>query len=437
MPATTPAPAGALPRPFLVWLAGVTVGRLGDAVLAFGLGWAAAGHGGTTAALVLTLSGVPRVVLLVLGGAVADRFGARRILIAGEATLLVLAAVLALALARYGTPTWLLLSASLVLGTVTAFSLPASGSMPRRLVPDEQLTRALALRQGAGQTVAMAAAPLGGVVVAAVSLPAVAWGDAAALAVSLGVLVAVRELAAPAADAGAPGTAGRPGLALGDGLRVVARTPGLRRALALTGAGAALVLPVPSLLVPLLGRAEGWGAGTTGAVAGAVGVGAVGAALLIARRRSPAPALTVPRALGACAAGVLLLAGAAATAAPAAATVAVAGALVLGVGQGVFVAKLAPLVLGTAPRTHLARVQALVGLAQIVPVMVTNTLLGALADRASPAAALIATALGLLACAAGARRATPTGPAARGEARVDARDVALDPRAGRGPTVGS
>lgn len=129
---TIDTPPRTLPRRYLAWLGGVTVSRLGDAVLAFALGWAAAGLGGTTAALVLTLGGLPRLVLLVVGGAVADRVGARRILIAGEAALLILTAVLALALAWFGTPTWLLLAAALALGTVTAFCLPATGSMPRR-----------------------------------------------------------------------------------------------------------------------------------------------------------------------------------------------------------------------------------------------------------------------------------------------------------------
>jgi hypothetical protein len=88
-----------------------------------------------------------------------------------------------------------------------------------------------------------------------------------------------------------------------------------------------------------------------------------------------------------------------------------------GLGNGVVVARLAPLVLGSAPRTHLARVQALVGLVQLVPVMVANTALGALAQHASPGAALAATAAGLGACAAWAGRG------------------ALDPHVGRGVTV--
>jgi MFS family permease len=404
---TTDLPTTVLPRQYLVWLSGVTVGRLGDAVLAFALGWAAAGHGGTTAALALTLNGLPRLVLLVLGGAVADRFGARRVLIGGETALLAMTAALALVLPRTGSPIVLLLAASLALGTVSAFCLPAAGSMPRRLVPDEQLSRALALRQSSGQIVLILAAPLGGVLVGTVGLPAIAWGDVVGLGALLAVLVVVRELPGPEPrgdDGPAPRLRGHD---LADGLRVVARTPGLAGALVLTGAGAALMLPVPSLLVPLAGRGAGWGPGWTGATAGAVGAGVIVAALVTTRRRSatsrPGPGsgaaglLVSAAGTGALAAGQLLDGAAAAT-------VAVLGALTFGLGSGAFVARLAPRVLGSAPRTHLARVQALVGLAQLVPVLVTNTVLGAVAERTHPGWALSATAAALVATAAGARR---------------------------------
>jgi MFS family permease len=400
---STDAPPRALPRPYLAWLSGVTVSQLGDAVLGFALGWAASGFGGTTAALVLTLNGLPRVVLLVVGGAVADRAGARRILIAGEAALLALTVGLAAALARFGSPAWLLLTSSLALGAVTAFCLPATGSMPRRLVPDDRLTRALALRQGASQAVAMTAAPLGGLLVGAWGLPAIAWSDAATFGVSLCVLVAVRELGGPASGRAADDAGTRPRLDLADGFRVVIRTPGLLRALLLTGAAGAFILPVAPLLVPLMGRTAGWGPRATGAVAGAVGVGVIVAALLVSRRRTGrAGRATVATSLAVSAIGATVLAAGAALESVA---VAVVGGLVFGFGNGTFVARLAPYVLGSAPRTHLARVQALVGLVQLVPVMVTNNLLGVLAQRTSPGWAVATTTVGLAACAAWARRA--------------------------------
>lgn len=403
----TDTPTRALPRSYLTWVGGFTVSRLGDAVLMFALGWAASGLGGTIAALVLTLSALPRLVLLVVGGAVADRVGARRILIAGEAVLLTLTIALALALARFGTPAWLLMASSLALGTVTAFCLPAAGSQPRRLVPDDQLTRALALRQGLSQAVLMAAAPLGGVLVGTVGLPAVAWGDAVLLGVGLCILIAVQDMAStPSEPRPVDGSHSRR-RELVDGFRVVAHTPGLRDALLLAGAGAALMLPVPSLLVPLLGRASSWGPGTTGVVAGAVGVGVISAALLTARRRPLAPRVgAAPAATGLAvsAAGALVLAVGPALDGSSAVAVVVVGALAFGFGNGLFVARLAPLVLGSAPRTHLARVQAIVGLVQLVPVMVTTTILGALAQHASPGWPLGVTAAGSAACAAWARR---------------------------------
>ena len=66
-----------------------------------------------------------------------------------------------------------------------------------------------------------------------------------------------------------------------------------------------------------------------------------------------------------------------------------------------FTAHLGPVVLGSAPRTHLARVQALVGLVQVLAVTITNAGLGALAGGTSPAVAGGVCALGLLGCAAG------------------------------------
>jgi len=408
-----------LPRPYLAWLAGVTVSQLGSAVLMFALGWAAAGLGGTTAAAVLVLNGLPRVVLLVVGGSVADRVGGRRLLIVGEAVLLVLTATLALALARFGTPNWLLVASSLALGTVTAFCLPATGSMPRRLVPDEQLSRALALRQGGNQVVLIAAAPLGGLLVGTAGIPAIAWANVLTFAASLCVLILVRELAAPASGPGPEEpTNDSPRLDLLGGFRVVRRTPGLGPALLVMGAGAALMLPVPSLLVPLAGRAADWGPDVTGVVTGAVGIGMIGAAFRAARRRprtsedAPSGAgassgVSVVGALAVSAAGAGgLTAGAAFEDASgrAGAVLAVVGALVFGFGNGMFVARMAPLVLGAAPRTHLARVQALVGLVQLVPVLVTNGVFGALAEYASPGWALGATVAGLAACAVWVRR---------------------------------
>ncbi|WP_369183636.1 MFS transporter [Streptomyces sp. Y1] len=379
--ATAPAgapPRAALPRSYLLWLVGTQAGLLGDAALYFALGWAASAHGGGAAGLVLTAITVPRTALVLLGGAVADRFGARRVMLAGGAVMLSATVVLAVAAGgRGGVPLGLLVAAAAVTGTVDAFHLPASGSMPRRLVPAEQLPRALALRQAGGQSAVLLGAPLGGLLVAAGGLSGAAAADAVGFGVLLLVLLRIRP---PARAAGTEPSAGRTGGLLREAasaVRLARRDPLLRAALLLTGAAAGAVLPVLSLLGPLLARSHGWAAGTAGLVTGGQAAGVLAVAGLVAWRGT-LPRTGVGAAAGLCAAsaGIALLALAPAPA------VAVAGGAVAGAGSGLFANHLGPLVLGGAPSSHLSRVQALLTLVQSLALVLANGLLGLLADRA-------------------------------------------------------
>jgi hypothetical protein len=392
-----------LPRAWLAFLAASTLSQLGNSVLWFSLGWAAASHGGQVAALVLTASGLPRLLLVLVGGSVADRVGARRLLLCTESVMVMVCLALAVGLRVTGPAPWLLVAVGLASGVVSAFSLPALGSMPRRLVDDAALPRAMALRQGLNQTVLLAGAPLGGILVVTVGLPAIAVADAFCFAAVLVVVAVIR----PRRHTGP--SAGSFWRSLSDGARVVARTRGLARALGLTGAVAAVVLPVSSLLVPLLGRDSGWGAATTGVVVAAQAAGSICAALVVARtgtarRTGRAVGLGLAAAAGGVASIAAVGGGAIALTAGA--------AVVLGAGTGVAVAHLGPFVLGSAPRTHLARVQAWTALAQLAPVVVSNNLLGAFAERFSPSAALCwcAVALGMCAVAATRLRAAAREP---------------------------
>jgi hypothetical protein len=55
------------------------------------------------------------------------------------------------------------------------------------------------------------------------------------------------------------------------------------------------------------------------------------------------------------------------------------GALLVGAGTGIFVSHLAPVLLSTAPHTHLARVQSLLSIAQSAALLVMNTVRGLIA----------------------------------------------------------
>ena len=402
-PSATPA-RPALPRSYLLWLAGTRASLAGDAALSFALGWAASAHGGRLAALVLTAITLPRTVLLLLGGAVGDRFGARRVMIVGD--LVMLAAVLALALTDrcWGAPPWLLLGFAAVVGTVDAFYLPATGSMPRRLVGREQLPRAMALRQAGGQTAVLLGAPLGALLVGVAGLSGTALVDAGSFAAVLAVMLRLRQSveaqpSPPASPQPPPPACPRPERLLAgiaDGVRLAAADPALRPALLLTAAAAAGVLPVIALLGPLLARGHGWGPGVAGLVAAGQGAGILLAALAAARR-GPMRRLGVGAGLGL---GIAALGIAGLAAAPVPAS-AVGAALIVGAGSGLFACHLGPLVLAGAPDTHLSRIQSLLSLVQSAALVLANNALGWLAHAADPR-----TALTLCATLTGAAAAT-------------------------------
>jgi MFS family permease len=406
-----PAPSRVvLPRSYLLWLAGTRASLVGDAALYFALGWAASAHGGQTAALVLTAITLPRTVLLLLGGAVGDRFGARRVMITGDVAML--AAVLALAVAArtWGTPPWMLLGFAVLVGTVDAFYLPATGSMPRRLVTKEQLPRAMALRQVGGQVASLLGAPLGALLVAAAGLAGTALADAGSFAAVLAVMVWVR----PVAEAERPPRTEGLFAGIADGVKLAATDPVLRLALLLTAAAAAALLPAVALLGPLLARSSGWGPGTAGLVATGQGVGTLLAALSAARL-GPMRRIGTGTSLGLVLAAVGL-AGLAAAPTPAAA---VAAAGVVGMGSGMFACHLGPLVLAGAPDTHVSRVQSLLTLVQSLALVPANNALGWLANTSGARSAIaLCAVLGCTAGVTGLASTTLRGPARHPRSKV-------------------
>lgn len=332
-----------LPRSYLIWLGGALVSQVGDAALYFALGWAASAHGGPAAGLVLSCINLPRTALLLVGGVMGDRLGARLIMITGDDVMFAVAAILAVVSWRWGTPLALLAVAGLVIGTVDAFYLPSSGSMPRRLVEESALPRALALRQSGSQLVSMIGGPIGGALVGFAGFAAASLTDSISFGVVLAALIAIRSRFTPA-DSPRRNVL-HDSL---DGIRVAVRTPALMTLLLLVAGVAGFVIPVMSLLVPLITRQHHWTAAVAGTIVGGQAVGVIVMALTVARRGAAArPGLAAALGLATIAAGELVIA-----LSPARLT-AVLGAVVMGLGTGTFVCNLAPVLMAATPRSHL------------------------------------------------------------------------------------
>ncbi|MFD5748995.1 MFS transporter [Streptomyces sp. NPDC127033] len=360
-----------LPRTYVLWLVGILVSLVGNAIFYFALGWAASEYGGSIAALTLSAITLPRVLLLLVGGAVSDRISARRVLITGDAAMLIFSLILAATAYSLGAPPLLLIATGVAVGVVDAFYLPASGSMPRRLVAKAQLPRALSLRQVGGQVINMGGGPLAGVLVGLAGFAGAAVVNAVTFAFTLVVLTVIRpQHEVPPA----PRTAGLLKEAM-SGVKVAFSHPVLRPGLWLTGAAAGFLLPVLSLLVPLLAREEEWSAGAAGLVLGAQGVGMVAVTLVVVKRGPLGrPGLMAASALVLAGVGVLALG------ISPSATGAIAAGLIIGVGNGTFAAHIAPLVLASSPDTHLSRIQAVLALVQSLALLLMNNVLGALVD---------------------------------------------------------
>jgi MFS family permease len=390
---------GALPRPFLAWLGAATLSTYGDSALFFALGWTAAGIGPRWAGLVVTVITLPRTVLLLVGGAVGDRWGPRRVMVCGDAVMCVVTLLLALLAQVGGVTVWLLLSAGLVVGIVDAFYLPSTGSFPRLFVDNDQLPRALALRASFSQAISLVGGPVSGVFVAVAGLTGAALVDAATFAVVLGVLLVVRPRHEAPRQAGT-GSLRREAL---DGLRLVWANPLLRALLAATAIVAAFVLPMPSMCIPLIARSHSWGASSAGVLVGGTVLGSLSVTLLVARRgASGSPTLVAAAGLLVTATGMTTLAVSSVL------PLSVAAALVQGIGTGLFATRIGPLLLTCAPRSHLARVQSLISVVQAAPLMLSANLLGAIADAMGVGAATITCAIGTAVAAALLLRHTRT-----------------------------
>ncbi|MEU7122646.1 MFS transporter [Streptomyces zaomyceticus] len=274
-----PAPPAHRDPRVLRWLGAYTASTLGDSVYHLALSWAAV-RGGTPAeaGLVMAVSAVPRALLMLGGGVVADRFGPRRVVIVSDTVrcLLVLAVA---ALVLVAPPTlWVLAGIALVFGIVDALFLPAVGALPPRIAPHDQLARVQGMRGLAQRSGAVLGAPLGGLAVA-LGGPGVAFAVAGLLfALSLPLLLALRlrPLTGEAEK--------RNGTAFGDlldGLRYLRghRVLGpLMIVIALSDLG--FVGPL-NVGLALLSDQRGWGASGIGWVLAGFGAGAGGASLLL------------------------------------------------------------------------------------------------------------------------------------------------------------
>jgi hypothetical protein len=174
-------------RSFRLLAGGQFASTIGDYCYAVALPWLVLStHGGPILlGTVLACYGVPRTVLIPVGGVLADKLGPRTLMLAADATRCVLVAGLAVLAARHTASLVALGPIAALIGAGEGLFLPASYAIMPSLLDGERLAAGNALSTAAVQAGSLIGPALGGALVAITRSSTAAFAvDAASFAVS-------------------------------------------------------------------------------------------------------------------------------------------------------------------------------------------------------------------------------------------------------------
>ncbi len=337
-----------------------------------------------TATLTVAAGTIPRAILDLIGGAIADRLPTRPLLV-GAATgrVIVLAAGLLALLKFSGHTIPIMVVVAVFFGAADALHKPAVGTMPRQLVPLAQVVRAASLRQLVNRLALLFGPMIAGVGYAAVHLTGSMLGLLVVFAVAAVLLLFVRTRydREPASHQSVvSSTREVVGYLRQD-------RPAGALVLSLVGLNF-FVIPVIDAGIALRVTQEHWGAGVLGVLTAAIGAGAVvGTAITL--RIQPQYPMRFALASMAIEGGAIAAAG-------------LAPMIGVGISLGIIglIAGLAsPMLSGTAQSivdpAYLGRVYALVGLADDALIPFALLGYGALAKGIGVEAATVLSGVGM------------------------------------------
>ncbi len=183
-------------RDFRLLWTGMTVSLLGDGITTIALAWQAyeISSAPTAFAMIGFSMTVPHVVLLLVGGAVSDRFDRRKVMLAADAVRMVAVTTLGLLSISGHIRIWHMMVIAACYGAGTAFFGPAFDAIVPDLVPERELTQANSLDQFVRPAAFRMLGPaLGGWMIAAFGGAGGAFlADGLTFAVSIGCLAFMR-----------------------------------------------------------------------------------------------------------------------------------------------------------------------------------------------------------------------------------------------------
>jgi predicted MFS family arabinose efflux permease len=274
-------------REFRLLFLGRAVSMIGSAMAPIALAFGVLELGGSAGDLgfVLTLSILPQVAFLLVGGVIADRLPRDRVMVASNVVSGAAQAVAAALLITGRAEIWHLAVVALVRAVATSFFFPAQQGIVPQTVPEELLQPANALLRLTLNVTNIAGAAVGGIVVAAAG-PGWALGlDAASYAVAAALLLPMRILA-PSGGRGGSFLA-----ELRDGWAAFRSRTWLWVVVLGFGFANAASAAALNVLGPLIAEESLGGASTWGAILAAQGIGLVAGGLIALRVQPARPLL--------------------------------------------------------------------------------------------------------------------------------------------------
>lgn len=264
------------------WIGVKALSDAGDALWTIALAWTAVQTASpAVAGLIVAAGTIPRAIVLLFGGVIADRSDARRVMMLFN--VLRVGVLVSVALWVLATPptVGVLLFAAIAFGVCDAFYEPSAGTVARQLVRPGDLPSYGALAQTASRLGTMAGAAIGGVLVAYAGLV----GSAAVNALTFSLVIAFiaiwlrpRFLLARAAKESAVHGIAR-------GFTHLGSHPTTRTlVIALSGLNLA-VGPAVGIGLALRAHDEGWGAQAVGLFEALLGLGAALGAVSVVKWR--------------------------------------------------------------------------------------------------------------------------------------------------------
>jgi predicted MFS family arabinose efflux permease len=277
-------------RSFRLLAGGQFASTIGDFCYAVALPWLVLStHGGTVLlGAVLACYGVPRTVLIPVGGVLADKVGPRTLMLTADVARGVLVAGLAVLAARHTVSLAALGPIAALIGAGEGLFIPASFAIMPALLDGERLTAGNALSTAAVQAGSLLGPALGGALVAVTHTSTAAFGvDAGSFALSaLSLALIPRGAASGSVTAGgAEPTSGAVSEAAGGVLALLRKSRLLQVLLVVLIAANLANGGMDGVALPALAHAR-FGAAGYGALLACFAAGALAGTLAAARTGS-------------------------------------------------------------------------------------------------------------------------------------------------------